>query len=463
MKDNLLYSLRRLYNKRLMTHKTHNMMFSGRQLYRLIWPLLIEQLLAVLVGMVDVLMVSFVGEATVSGVSLVDSVNHLIIMVLFALTTGGTVVCAKYIGRKDYETAKKSAAQLLLVTTASMVFLSLIFLLKGGYVLRCLFGTVSPEVMKDAEVYMFFTAASFPFLAVYHAASSIFRADGNTKLSMLVSLGMNVMNIAGNALCIFGLGMGVEGVAIPTLLSRIAAAAAICFFLQAPDNRLRISGLSLFRPDGGILRQIFSIGIPASVESALFNMGKVMLQSLVSTLGTASIAAYAVAGSLANYLYLPGAALGTAITTVVGQCTGAGEPGQAKSYTKLLILMDYLMLLPVCTAMIAGRGFWVSFYHLSPYSAYLSENLLLSHSIAMLIWPVAFLLPYYYRATGRAAFSMVVSVFAMMVFRIGFAYIFVVLLDKNVLWIWYAMFIDWIFRLLVFGGVFQKTKPRVMQ
>lgn len=436
-------------------------MFSGRQLYRLIWPLLVEQLLSVLVGMVDVLMVSFVGEATVSGVSLVDALNHLIIMVLFALTTGGTVVCAKYIGRQDHDTAKKSAAQLLLITTASMLVLSVYFLLGGSYVLRRLFGAVSSDVMENAQVYMYFTAASFPFLAVYNAASSVFRAKGDTKLSMLVSLGMNIMNIAGNALCIFGLRMGVEGVAIPTLFSRVTAAAAICFFLQAPGNELRIESVRQFRPDWTILRQIFSIGVPASVESALFNTGKVMLQSLVSTLGTASIAAYAVAGSLATYLYLPGVALGAAITTVSGQCIGAGERRQAKHYTRLLIYIDYLLLLPICAVMIIGRGFLVGLYYLSPYPAHLAEGLIISHSIAMLIWPVAFMLPYYLRTIGRAAFSMLVSVTAMLLFRVGFAYLFVVFMGKNVLWIWYAMFIDWIFRFIVFGAVFHEGNSRV--
>ena len=209
-------------------------LFSGRQLSRLIWPLVAEQVLSVLVGMVDVLMVSFVGEAAVSGVSLVDAVNHLVLQVLFAMTAGGTVVCAKYIGAGEYTSARKSGGQLLSVTTGALLLLSLFLLAGGQSLLRLLFGTVEPEVMRDAEIYMRFTAVSFPFLAVYHSAASIFRAEGNTRLSMLVSFGMNLLNIAGDALCIFGFGMGVEGVAIATLLARAVAAVAICLFLQSP-------------------------------------------------------------------------------------------------------------------------------------------------------------------------------------------------------------------------------------
>jgi putative MATE family efflux protein len=438
--------------------QANNPLFTRQQLTRLIWPLLVEQLLSVLVGMVDVLMVSYVGEATVSGVSLVDSVNHLIIQVLFALTAGGTVVCARCIGAKDREGARKSAGQLLTITTAAMLVLAALFLAAGGAILRLLFGTVEPEVMRNAEIYMRYTAASFPFLAIYHANAAIFRAKGNSKLSMLVSLGMNLLNIAGNAICIFGLGWGVEGVALPTLISRMAAAVAMCFFLQSPKNELRLDSLRQFRPEGKILRNILAIGIPGSVESGLFNLGKVLLQSLVSTLGTASIAAYAVAGNLVTYLYLPGNALGTAITTVVGQCSGAGEPAQAKQYTKKLILANYAMLVPICAALILWRGFWVNLYHLSAGSAELAQGLLLAHSLAMVLWPVAFLLPYYFRATGRATFSMLIAVSAMVVFRIGFAYGFVMLLHKNVLWVWYAMFIDWAFRVVVFSTAFKRTK-----
>ena len=434
-------------------------MFSWCQLLQMIWPLLVEQLLSVLVGMVDVLMVSFVGEATVSGVSLVDSINHLVLQFLFAMTAGGTVVCARYIGSGDYALAKKSGGQLFSVTTFLMLLLSLLLFFGEETILHILFGTVSPEVMRDAEVYMRFTAVSFPFLAVYYSAVSIFRAVGNTRLSMLVSLGMNLLNISGDVLCIFGLGMGVEGVALPTLLSRMVAAAVICIFLQSADNVLRIDNFGQCKLDERILREILSIGIPSGVESSLFNVGKVLLQSLVSTLGTASIAAYAVAGNLVTYLYLPGNALGAAMVTIVGQCRGAGELGQAKDYTKLLTLLNYAGLLPICAVMIFGRSIWVGFYHLSPQSSYMAEELLLAHSLAMILWPVAFLLPYYFRAIGRAIFPMLVAIGAMLVFRLGFAYVFVAWLGKDVLWVWYAMFMDWFFRLIVFGAAFRKTKP----
>ena len=249
-------------------------LFDGRQLSRLIWPLAVEQLLSVLIGMVDVLMVACIGESAVSGVSLVDAVNFLILQVLFAMTAGGTVVCAGYIGSGETLSAKRSGGQLLSATTACLLLLSLLMFLGGQSLLGLLFGTVSPDVMENAEIYMRFTAASFPFLAVYHSAASIFRAEGNTRLSMLVSLGMNLLNIAGNALCIFVLGMGVEGVAIPTLLSRAAGARPFAFSCRRRTIPSAWTAPDSCGPTAGSCGRSFPSGFPAAWRAAFSIWGR---------------------------------------------------------------------------------------------------------------------------------------------------------------------------------------------
>ena len=433
-------------------------MFSRKDLINLIWPLIIEQLLAVLVGMIDVLMVARLGETAVSGVSLFDSIAHLVIMLLSALTAGGTVVCAQFIGAKDFRRASKGAGQQMLTAVLLMAAVSAVLLIGGRGILSLLFGSVENAVMSDAVKYMYYTSVSFPFLGAYYAASSVFKASGNTRLPMLISLGMNILNILGNAFCIFILHMGVEGVAIPTLLARAAAAVAIVFLMQRKDRTVRIRSASDLRPDKEILQRILSIGIPSGIESSLFNIGKLMLQSLVSTLGTPSIAAYAVASNLVTYLYLPGNAVNAAITTVAAQCFGADEPKQAKNYTKLLILANYALLVPICAIAIAGRHLLVGLYNLSGESAPLAAGLLLAHAAAMILWPVAFDLPYYFRAKGMARFTMVVALIAMVFLRIGLAFFFIKVLHKNVIWIWYAMFADWIFRIIVYGRRFLSEK-----
>lgn len=435
------------------------LLFTRKQIYKLLWPLIVEQLLTVFVGMVDVLMVAAVGETAVSGVSLVDAINNLIIQVLFAITAGGTIVCARFYGADDLNNAGRTAAQTLLSAISMTTAVTLIFLIGGNTLLGLIFGTVESSVMSNAATYMFITSLSFPFLAAYQTGAAMFRAQGRTKVSMLVSLLMNTVNIIGNAICIFGLKMGVAGVAIPTLIARALAAVIILRLLQNSEGR--IASLSWFRPSGEIIRNIMSIGIPNGIESGLFQFGKLMLQSLVSTLGTASIAAYAVASNLVTYLYLPGNALGAGMLTIVGQCLGAGKREQARDYAKMLIAINYGLLAVICTIMIVCRGFFVSCYMLSLEAAELAKGLVLIHSIAMIIWPLGFLFPHYFRATGRAAFTMGIAIFSMWTFRIGLAYVFIKVLHMNVLGAWYAMFVDWIFRTVVYVTAFRRDGKRV--
>ena len=430
-------------------------MFSGKWLFGLLWPLIIEQLLTVLVGVVDVFMVACVSEAAVSGVALVDSVNYLFIQVIFAVTAGGTVVCAQFIGARDLNSASTSGAQLALVIVCAMIVVAAIFWLAGPQILSFAFGAVEADVMDNALTYMYFTVSSLPFMALFYSATSVFRAKGETRVSMLAALFMNIINVLGNAFCIFILHMGVMGVALPTFLARAVASLGIVWVLQRPTNELRIRSINQLKPNGEIIRKILSIGVPNGVESGLFNVGKILLQSLVSTLGTASIAGYAVASSLATFLYLPGNALGAGIMTVVGQCYGAGEMQQARRYAKLFLGLNYAMLLIICAVMIGGAETWVSFYGLSEEASSITVQLIVAHSIAMVIWPTGFLFPNYFRAIGRATFTMVVAV-TMAVFRVSLAYLFVLVLGKGVVWIWYAMFIDWFVRTIVFVTAFNK-------
>ena len=434
--------------------------FSNEQLRSLIWPLLLEQLLTVLVGMADVLMISYAGKEAISGVSLVDAMNYLVIQVLYAMTAGGTVVCARRIGESKPEKAAHAGAQLIVLTLAGALAVTAGFFAADRHLLAFLFGRVEAAVLDSASLYLRITCLSFPFLAVYNSAAAVFRAEGDTKIAVRVSLLMNLINVAGNALCILVLHMGVAGVAIPTLLSRIIAALCILARLQHPGHALRITSRSAFRPQLQIMKSILSIGLPNGAESCFFQLGKLMIQSLVSTLGTASIAAFAVASSLATWLYLPGNALGAAMITIVARCYGAGEKEQARAYTRLLLRLNYIILFFICFIMIAGRSFLTGCYHLTGESAALANGLIFIHSAAMIIWPLAFLFPYYFRASGRPAFTMAVAIFAMWTFRIGLAWVYVRVLHTNVLGVWYAMFVDWIFRSIVYVTAFRREKDQ---
>lgn len=425
-------------------------MFTRKDLIKLLAPLIVEQILAVLVGMADVVMVAAVGETAVSGVSLVDSISLLIIQLLAALATGGSVVCAQYLGKRSPDQACKAAGQLFLVTTLISAAIAGVALAGNRHLLSLIFGQVEEDVMRNAMIYFRISAFSYPFLAVYNSCAALYRAMGNSKVSMYTSLAMNGINIAGNAICVFGLHMGVEGVAIPTLVSRMFAAILMMHLIQRPGNVIRIHNLKELRADGGMIRNILRVGVPNGMENAMFQFGKLVLQSLVSSLGTAAIASYAVAGNLVTFEYLPGNALGLGLITIVGQCVGAGEWEQAKKYTKKLILLNYALLAVICTVMVLGSGFLVGIYQVSPEAADDARKMILAHSLAMLVWPLAFTLPYTQRASFDAPFTMYVSVASMWIFRIGFAYLFVVVWKLGVLGIWYGMFIDWAVRALAF-------------
>lgn len=435
-------------------------MFTRRDLIKLLAPLVVEQILIVLVGMVNVVMAAAVGESAVSGVSLVESINILIIQVMAALATGGAVISSQYLGKKQSENACRAAGQLIGVTALMSVIVTIVALVGNAGLLKAIFGRVDGQVMNNAMVYFRIMALSYPFIAVYDSCAALFRSMGNSKVSMAVSLVINFINVIGNAVCVYGFHMGVSGLAYPTLLSRAAAAVLMIIFIQSPKNTVRIQRLEELKPNFPMIKRILSIGIPNGLESGMFQFGKLILQSLISSLGTAAIASYAVASNLVTLLYLPGNAIGLGLITIVGQCVGAGEKKQARRYTMLLTGVNYGILFLLCTAVVLFADPLVSVYRLSKEAAEISARMIVAHSYAMVIWPLAFTIPYALRASMDAKFPMAVSIFSMWLFRIASAYFFVRYTRAGVMGVWYGMFIDWIFRAVVYSWRFRGIVKR---
>ena len=246
-------------------------LFTRQQLTALLLPLIAEQALSVTIGLADTLMVSSVGEAAVSGVSLVDTFNTLMIQIMTALATGGAVVASQYIGHREEKNARAAAAQILFIMSSFSVLVAAVVVVGRHAILRGIFGAIDADVMRYAETYFLLSALSYPFIGLYNAGAALFRAQGNSKISMMSSLVMNVVNIGGNAILIFGFGMGVMGAALASLISRAVACCAVVFLLQKPDCMLRITGLSALRPDGGLIRRILRVGIPAGIENGMFH------------------------------------------------------------------------------------------------------------------------------------------------------------------------------------------------
>lgn len=430
-----------------------NMLFSRDALVRLIVPLIIEQLLLMTVGMADTVMVTTAGEATVSGVSLVDNINTLIIQIFSALSTGGAVVVAQYLGRQETHSAKTAAKQLLYAMTGVSTILMIIALVFRQHILSLIFGRVEPAVMDSALIYFLLTAAAYPFMGIYNAGAALFRAMGNSKVSMINSFIINVINILVNAVLIFGFGMGAAGAGIGTLVSRIAAAVIIMVMLRHPGLTVQVDDVFHFEFNGSMIRRILFIGIPTGMENGMFQAGKLMVLNLITTFGTSAVAANAIANSISGVINVPGSAMGLAIITVIGRCIGAGDTRQAVHYTKLLVGMSYLSMLIMGSALFFSADFLVTLFNLSPEAMTMASQVLKFCAIAnMLFWPMAFTLPNSLRAAGDAIFTMVVSLTTMFVCRVALSYVFACSwgLGLGLLGVWLAMFCDWIVRAICF-------------
>ena len=426
-------------------------LFSNRELANLIGPLVIEQLLAVFVGMADSIMVANVGEAAVSGVSLVDNIMILIINIFAALATGGAVVAGQYIGRKDEKSACKAATQLVWFVSLSAVAIMILVYFGKDIILNQVFGHITAEVKGHADIYLLIVTASIPFIALYNGGAAIFRAMGNSQVSMRVSLLMNAINVTGNAILVFGLRIGTAGVAIPTLISRMVAAIVITVLLCNQTRILHIERTLKIRFDGRMIRKILAIGVPNGLENSMFQLGKILVLSLVSTFGTYAIAANAVSNAIALFQILPGMAISLAITTVISQCVGANDYEQVHYYLKKLLAIIYVAMVGTVALIFLALPLILKAYNLSDQTAAAATNIIHFHGIsAMIIWPLSFAFPAAYRAAGDAKACMYTSIVSMWIFRIGFSYLVGKYMGLGVFGVWVAMVIDWIVRAICF-------------
>ena len=429
-------------------------LFSTRALVRLIIPLIIEQSLAILVGMCDGIMVSSVGEAAISGVSLVDMINNVVLNLFAALATGGAVVTSQYLGARNRNAARDSAGQLvtmalffgLLVMGASLLF--------SRGLLKMFFGAIADDVMAAGLVYFRITALSFPFIALYNAGAAIFRSVGNSKLSMKVSMLMNLLNVGGNALCIYGLKMGVAGVAVPTLVSRAVAAVVILGLASGKGQELAISRGNLLPLRPKMMGKILHIGIPSAFENSLFQLGRVIVVSMIALFGTSQTSANAVANNLDAVGVIIGQAMSLAMVTVVGRCIGAGDTEQATFYAKKLMKWVYLYQGALNIVLMIFVGPLIGLYKsLSPETVALARILVLTHQgFAVLLWPASFVLPNALRAANDVRFTMAVSIASMAILRVGASWLLCVHFGMGAVGVWIAMVLDWICRTAFFVG-----------
>ena len=444
-----------------------DMMFTNHQLVALMWPLLVEQFLAITVGLADSLMVATVGDAAISAVSLVDSISNLMIYIFSAMATGGAAVAGQYIGQRQKEDACNAGQQLIaLLGAVSVFFVALLYLFRTQ-ILTVMFGHIEPDVMAATNTYYLYVMASIPGIALYNGGAALFRTMSRSDVSLKVSLLMNGINVAGNAILIFGFGFDVAGVAIPTLVSRTVAAGVIVWLLFNERLELHLADIRAFRFEKRVMHNIFRIAVPSGVENGMFHFGRLILFSLISTFGTASITANAIGNTMGNFHVFAGQAICMGLTTVVSQCVGAGAYDRARYYMKKLTVVAYTVMGIVNLTLILCIPLILRVYDVAPEAAVLARKVMLIHGgSAIVLWMPSFMIPYFLRAAGDATFTMVVSMITMWLVRVLGAYVFGRYLGFGVIGVWFAhAILDWASRSVIFivryrGGRWERKAIR---
>ena len=434
-------------------------MFTNRMIRNLLVPVVLEQILNSIMGTADTMMVSNVGSAALSAVSLVDSINVLLIQAFSALAAGGAIVCAQYIGQRNYEKANMSARQVLFIITAISVVVSAVCLIFQKPLLRLIFGAVDADVMRASEIYFFFTALSFPFIAAYDSAASIFRAQENTKGPMTISMISNIMNIGGNAVLIWVFQLGVEGASISTLVSRIFCAVVVLWQLRKDRQPVVVKDYLKIRPDWSMIGRILGLGIPSGIENSMFQLGKLAIQSTVSTLGTAAIAAQAMTNILENLNGIAAIGVGVGLMTIVGQCLGAGRKDEAVYYIKKLCVIAEAVIIVSCLIVYILVRPVTILGGMESTSAEMCIHMITWITIVKpVVWTMAFVPGYGLRAAGDVKFSMITSCCTMWACRFCLCVFLIRVLGFGPMGVWIGMFADWTVRGIIFTWRFHSRK-----
>ena len=435
-------------------------MYTKEQLRRLLIPLMFEQVLTALMGSVDTIMVTNIGSAAISAVSLVDSLNILIINIFAAMATGGAIICAQYLGSNQKDKANQALKQLIFsVTLISILIITLPCILFRRPLLSLIFGSVEKNVMDNSLNYLFITALSYPFIALYNAGAASFRTSQNSRLPMAIAFGSNILNILGNIFFIFTLSLGVAGAALSTLLSRIISALIILILLKQPKQDLYVDSYLSIRPEIETITKILKIGIPTGIENGMFQFGKLVIQSTVSTMGTTAIAAQAMVAMLESFACQASIGIGLGMMTVVGKCVGAKEYEQARHYTISLTKLAWMVCIIFCAIIMLFIQQITSLAGMEAESAKLAIRLTrIVFTYKMIFWTPSFLPGYGLRAAGDVKFSMITSTLSMWICRVVVTIFLVHTFHMGPLAVWIGMGADWTIRSFIFLARFKSNK-----
>lgn len=455
------------YHKR----KSSRVLF-WREITPLAIPILLENACVLLMGVLSTFLVSWLGAEAMAGVGLADSFNMVIMAFFAAIDLGTTVVVAFSLGKRDRRRARAATRQSLVIMTLFAIVLAVLIHTLGREIIDIVAGDATPDVKALALTYLELTVLSYPAAAITLIGSGALRGAGNTKIPLLINGGMNILNIIISSVLIYGIfswqGMGFVGAGLGLTISRYIGAVAIIVVLMVGFNpALRISLKSYFRPlNFAIIWEVMGIGIPASIESVLFNAGKLLTQMFIAGMGTHVIAGNFIAFSVAALINLPGNALGSASTIITGKRLGMGQRGQAERQVRHVFWMSTIILTVIAWGTAPFAGLMASFYTQDPDVIQVVKELLWLNAAFMPIWALSWVLPCGFKGARDVRFTMYVSMFSMWGCRVVVGYILGIVLGMGVIGVWLGMFLDWGVRGTLFwwrlaSGRWLKKYPKV--
>ncbi len=422
-------------------------------------PLLIDQAFVSMMTVVNSSMVSSSGAEAVSAVSMVDSLNFFLMNFFIAIATGGTVVVAQYIGKGDRRKASRTISQAVASSVLIAIVVAVVIIVFSKQTLALLFGKAEQLVMDNALIYLIGSCISYPFYAVYQASSGALRGLGDTKASMMMSIAMNVICLIGNVIFINIMGLGVLGVSISMIISRVCVSIFSLLYLIFKRTDLKIQIKDFLTIDTGLQKSILYIGIPAGTEQLFFNGGKILVQTFVVMLGTMSITANAIGMNLMSMWQIPANAIQLASITIAGQCVGAGRPDEARKYlhslnrtARIVCLIMIIILWPLTP--------WILGFFNPPDEARTKILFLMIFPVIGLLttWAPSFITPSILRAAGDAKFTTIAALISVWTVRVGLGYVLAIVCGLDIYGVWLAMILEWGSRAAVFTWRFKGDK-----
>lgn len=439
------------------------LIFSRKDIIKITIPTFFQQVFEFMIGMINTIMVSSAGEAAVSGVSLVNTLDNVLIVFFSALVTGGSVVVAQVLGTKNTKNISEVAKQLIYSAVIVATVLTVVVLTFKAPILNMLFGDAEADVIDNGMKYFSIVALSFPLLAINLATGACFRSSGNSTIPLVLSIIMNMVVIACNMIFVISLGMGATGTAIAIFIARLSVTVVYLFLIHRKKYPVHVERILHYRPNFKIIKNILHIGVPNGIETTLFQFGRLLTQTLVAMLGTTVIAANAVALNVSQFQYSVNTAFISCIIPIVGRCIGAKKVDQAKYYSRSLLLLEFAVMAVVSLGIYVFIDPLMTLYNITPSGIELSKQLIITHLIvALAIYPFGFLTPAIFRAAADVRFTMVMSLVSMWLLRVALAYVLALEtvsvfgmftisgLGLGIWGVWIGMFADWAFRAVVY-------------